>query len=169
MIQLQAGDYPPYFEKYVQLIPEKDPLKVMEKNIFLMEEFVKKIPVEKEDFRYAPDKWTVKEVIGHITDTERIMAYRALRIARNDKKNMEGFDDNAFVANANFSSQNIKNLLSEFILVRKSNIALFSSFTDEMLQRKGLASGNEVTTLAMMYFIPAHEIHHLNFLKEMYL
>ena len=165
----KTGDYPAYYEKYLNLLPENNPIEAMRKNIFLMEDFVKKLPPEKESFKYAEDKWTVKEVIGHIIDTERIMAYRVLRIARNDKKNLEGFDQNEFIANANFGTQKLKDLLEEYVLVKKSNIALFTTFNEEMLQRRGSANGTEVTVLAMMYFIPAHDLHHLNILKERYL
>ncbi|HVA98799.1 MAG TPA: DinB family protein [Bacteroidia bacterium] len=164
----KTGDYPPYFEIYIQLVPENNPIKALQKNIFLMADFVKKISPEKENFSYAKNKWTVKEVLGHIVDTERIMAYRALRIARNDKTNIEGFDEDAFVANAHFGKQSTDDLLNEYLLVRKSNIALFSTFNEEELQRKGIANGKEITALAMIYMLTGHELHHLNILKERY-
>jgi CO dehydrogenase/acetyl-CoA synthase gamma subunit (corrinoid Fe-S protein) len=117
---------------------------------------------------YAPGKWTVKDILQHIIDTERILAYRALRFARNDKTALNGFEENDFALNTTANKRTVDDLMSEWQTVRKTSKALFQSFDEEMLQRNGLASNNEISVLALGYVIIGHPIHHYQVLEERY-
>jgi len=126
------------------------------------------IKEEKGNFAYAEGKWTIKQVIGHVIDTERIMVFRALCFARGEKQPIPGFEQNGYVKEANFNERTIKDLISEFKVVRKSNLYLFKSFSEAMLNRRGVAGGNEITVLALLFIIAGHEKHHIKILKEKY-
>ena len=134
-----------------------------------IQELISEISEEKEDFAYAPGKWTPKEVIGHIIDTERIMAFRALCFARKDKTPLPGFDENYYVANANFKNRTMYDLAHEFAVVRESNIALFKCFNQEALDATGTANGREVSVRAILFMIAGHAVHHVNIIKTRYL
>ncbi len=122
----------------------------------------------KSDYAYEPGKWTVKEVLGHITDTERILSFRALSIARGEKNSLPGFEQDDYVKEGFFNSRNFKDLLNEFIYLRKANILMFKSFSDEVLMRRGKANNYEFTVNAFMHIIPGHVQHHLKVLEEKY-
>lgn len=117
---------------------------------------------------YAPGKWTVRDIIQHIIDTERILAYRALRFARNDSTLLPGFDEDFFAQHTTASARSIEDLMSEWEVLRESNIALFSSFNEEMLLRKGQAFKGEISVLALGFVICGHPVHHALVLKERY-
>ena len=123
---------------------------------------------EKALFRYAEGKWSVKEILGHLTDTERIMGYRALCIARNDKTELPGYDHDKYVAESNFDMRSVHNLIEDYKIVRESTISLFHTFTNEMLLRKGTVNGNPFSARALGYVISGHELHHLEILQERY-
>ncbi len=162
------NEYAAYYGKYIQLVPGDNVIEVLNgygKTV----SFLRAIPPDKENFSYAPDKWTVRQVIGHIVDTERIMAYRAHRISRNDKTPLPGFDQAEFIKSGNAHRRTVKDLTDEFEAVRKANILMFKTFNDEELKRRGTASGYEVTVNGLLYIIAGHELHHLNILKERYL
>ncbi len=127
------------------------------------------VPPEKHDYAYADGKWTVKEVLGHIIDTERIMAYRALAFARGETQSLPGFNENDYVKNALFQRRTLPDLLTEFEMVRKSSILLFANIDDEKLARQGIASDNPVTVRALASVILGHEWHHSRILQERYL
>ena len=169
MKNLQSNEFAPYYENYIKLVPEQDIIKGLTKQKEEMLHFFKSIPVFKHEFRYAEGKWTIKDIILHLIDAERIFAYRALRIARNDNTALPGFEENDYVANVATNSVEILDLLEEFILVRKSTIKLFESFSPEMLAAKGIASGNEISVLAIGFIISGHTIHHQNVITERYL
>ncbi|HET8655746.1 MAG TPA: DinB family protein [Longimicrobiaceae bacterium] len=118
--------------------------------------------------RYAPEKWSVKEVIGHIGDTERVMAYRALRFGRGDSTMLPGFDQNAYVREAGFDARPLGDLLDEFDVVRAATVALFASFTPEQLDRWGVANGTEMSVRILSGIIPGHAEHHLGILRDRY-
>jgi hypothetical protein len=162
------NDYAEYYDKYISRVPGDDIIGVLN-NYPVSIDFLRAIKPDKEDFAYADGKWTVKQVIGHIIDTERIMAYRALRISRNDKQSLPGFNQEEFIKYGNAQRRKLDNLVDEFEAVRKSNLILFKSFTEEEFQRRGTASGYEVSVNALLYIIAGHELHHLNILKERYL
>lgn len=167
-ITIPESEYPEYFKMYLAIV-EEDTLTELETQLETYVQFVKSIPKEKELHRYSPNKWTVKEVVGHNTDTERIKLDCALRIARNDKAPIPGFDEDAYVIATDFNSRSMDDLLEEFIWVRKSAIALFKSLRDEDLKRIGTASNKSVSARALFYFLIGHIRHHENVLRERYL
>lgn len=131
--------------------------------------FVQDIPMDKFDYRYAEGKWTIKEIIQHIIDTERIFAYRALRISRNDIIPLPGFDENDYALNTNANERHLQSLLTELSIVRQSTLALFKSFSEEQLKRIGIASNNEISVRAIGFIIIGHQKHHQKVYKERYL
>ncbi|CAN5148953.1 DinB family protein [soil metagenome] len=124
---------------------------------------------EKSHFRYADGKWSVKEVIGHIMDTERIMAWRSLAFARGDQTHYPGFDQDDYTKAANFDDLQIDQLLNDYRIIRKSTISLFKSFSPDMLMKSGIASNCRFTVRALGFIIAGHELHHIKILKERYL
>lgn len=165
----QQGEYPAYCEGYNNYIRNNNLIKVLEDSILNFQSIVTGIPEGKENFRYAPEKWSIKEVIGHIIDTERVLAYRVLCIARGEQYEMPGFDENAFVENANTGQRTMYDLVHEFSLVREANILMFKSFNDEILSRKGIANKHTVSVKGLIFMIAGHELHHLNVIKTKYL
>ncbi len=125
-------------------------------------------PQSKGDYRYSEGKWTLKEVIGHMMDSERIFSYRALSIARGEKKLLPGFDENQYVLNGKFNERPLYDLTYEFRLIRESTLLLFRGFSSSILQNRGNANGSEITVLAIMYILGGHEKHHMNVLEERY-
>lgn len=163
------GDYNPYFEQYIKLVEGDDIIMILyEQNKKTLKLF-SSISDHKANYRYAEEKWTIKEVIGHLLDTERIYAYRALCLARGEKKSLPGYDHNEYVKTGNFNSRDSVKMSFEFKLLRESNLLLFKSFSKEMLYKKGLANEASVTVLALLYIIAGHEKHHINVLEEKYL
>jgi len=144
-------------------------MELLNEQIETFPEFLAHVPAGRSEYAYAEGKWTVKEVVGHVIDTERIMAYRALRFARNDTKELVGFEPEDFVANARFNERSLSSFAEEFVLVRKSNLMLFNSFNDHELARKGLASERLISVRAFMYIIAGHLNHHRNIIRERYL
>ena len=164
----QEGDYNPFYQGYIDRVTHLD---VLDALAFAHEQTLKtlgSIPEEKGSFRYAEGKWSIKEVIGHIIDCERIMAYRALRFARADETPLEGFDENLYAPNANVESFMIKDLVNQLNILRISTVDLYLSFSDEMLARKGSANGSPCSVLALGYIIAGHALHHGNVLAERY-
>lgn len=164
----QNGDFNPYYDRYISLIDD-NVINVLKTQLQLSIEFLNGIDEEKGSYSYAEGKWTIKEVLGHVIDTERVMAYRALSFARNEKQSLPGFEQDDYVSNGNFDSRSIKVLIDEFRLVREANIKLFESFDKDILHRRGIVSENEVTVLALIFIIAGHEKHHMKILKERYL
>lgn len=164
-----VSEYAPYYGKYIGLVPDGNILDILVEQNEFINNFFSEISEEKSTYRYAEGKWSIREVLGHIIDTERIFAYRALRISRNDKTALPGFEQDDYVPNSNHANTSIKNLTEEFVLVRKANLKLFESFTDEMWMRTGTASGNPVSVKAAVYVLAGHPIHHINVIKERYL
>ncbi|WP_439131595.1 DinB family protein [Polaribacter sp.] len=165
------NEYSPYFEQYISLVSDKDKsiIDFLYDSQHDFEKTLRNLPKEKVDFAYAVGKWTIKELIQHIIDTERIFCYRALSIARNDKTNLPGFDQDIFVENCNVKGRDYDDILNEMQTLRKSTIQLFKSFSNEALVRVGLASGNKISVRALGYLFSGHQMHHLNILKERYL
>ncbi len=163
------GDYDPYFERYIKLVEGDNIIKILYEQNKITRELIKSISDYKGNYRYADGKWTIKEVVGHILDSERILAYRALSLARGEKKSLPGFDHNDYVREGNFNRRELLELSFEFKLLRESNLLMFKNFSEEMLCKKGLANEASVTVLALLYIIAGHEKHHLNVLEEKYL
>jgi hypothetical protein len=161
--------YPPFYETYISKIDTGvDVLVSLEEGLRAVMTTFKFMSEEKARFRYADGKWSVKEVFGHLIDTERIMAFRALCIARGEKNALPGFDENAYVEQANFTDQSLGDMLEHYKMVRYSTILLKKTFSEEILDRKGIANGNDVNVRALMYIIVGHEKHHMQVLKERY-
>jgi DinB superfamily len=127
------------------------------------------IPEEKSDYRYAPNKWTIKELLQHMIDTERVFSYRALRISRNDQTPLAGFDENYFAANAPVAHRNLDDLVKEFLLLREATDLMIGSFQEHQLKYVGNASNTSISLKALCFIIYGHNLHHLKILKERYL
>ncbi len=171
MLQLQDNEYSPFYKTYILTASKSDKgiVENLKDSLVHFFELLSELPEEKQLFAYAENKWTIKELVQHMIDTERVMAYRALRISRNDKIALAGFDENEYVSNSNANQIPYIELLKEFSLVRKSTIAMFKGFSDEMLHRKGIASESNVSVRALGYILTGHVLHHLNIIQERYL
>jgi hypothetical protein len=164
-----STEYAPYFEKYISLVPEGEIVETLGLQIESTLSLIRGLSAAQGDLRYAPGKWSVKEVIGHLIDGERIFTYRALRFARNDATPLPGFDENSFVANAGFGSRSLADLAEEFEYTRKSNVYLFKSLDGDSSLRLGVASDNKLSVRAIAYIIAGHELHHVGILRSRYL
>lgn len=162
-------DYASPYAGYVARVPEDDILSAIERQSSETQKLLASIDDSRAAFRYADAKWSVKDVVGHFVDTERIMGYRALAIARGETQSLPGFDENEYVRNAQFDAWRIGDLSEEYALVRRTNIVFFRNLAAEAWDRRGVASGHPVTVRALAYIIVGHERHHLNVLKERYL
>jgi uncharacterized damage-inducible protein DinB len=164
----QADEFAPYYATYINTVSE-NVLGELEHQVTAFPAFLESIPEEKGYYAYAEGKWTVKQLVGHMIDTERIMAYRALRIARNDKTPLASFDENEYVANASFNNRSLESLSGEFAAVRIANIHFFKALSEEEYSRKGIASNNPVSVRALLYILVGHANHHRKILEERYL
>jgi hypothetical protein len=158
-----------YQHAYINGVKEDDVLKALKKNTKEFKKFLKKIPHRKIDYAYAEGKWTIREVLQHIVDAERVFSYRALRFARKDETPLPGFDENSWAANAGAAKRNWNDLVDEFKAVRKSTELLFGSFTDDQLRAAGSASGQPINVLALGFLPAGHNIHHMRIIRERYL
>ena len=165
----EPTEYAEFYANYVSKVPGADAVGVLESQRLQMVQLFAGRSERDGSFRYAPDKWTVKEVLGHITDSERIFTYRALRIARGDRTPLPGFEQDDFVKNGGFSERTLASVADEFALVRAASIALFRSFPGEAWARRGVASQKEVTVRALAFITAGHQIHHRIILEERYL
>jgi hypothetical protein len=164
-----SADYAPYYEKYVALVADGDIVKSLQTQMQDTLSLVRSLTSEQADSRYAPDKWTVKELLGHLVDAERIFSYRALRFARGDENPLAGFDQEPYVQNGNFANRTLEDLAGEFEHLRLSNILLFRSLDEAAWKRRGVASDNEVSVKALAYIMAGHELHHMGILRTRYL
>jgi hypothetical protein len=169
MTRPDSTEYAPYFEKYISLVPEGDIAVTLMLQIDNTLSLIRGLSEAHGDLRYAPGKWSVKEVIGHLIDAERIFAYRALRFARNDATPLPGFDENSFVADAGFGARSLADLAEEFEHTRRSNVCLFKSLDGEPSLRLGVASDNKISVRAIAHIIAGHELHHVGILQSRYL
>ncbi|AYV68331.1 DinB family protein [Niallia circulans] len=168
MIRPAICDYPEHYRGYVGLVPEGDIIAIINAQIEETVAYIKKNE-DRRDFRYAEGKWSLIEVIGHMIDTERIQAYRLMRIARGDKTPLAGYDDEGYVENARFSTRTIEDLLEELVAVRKSTVSLLRGLSEDTWENRGFANNGEFTVLALAYIIAGHELHHLKLIKERYM
>jgi uncharacterized damage-inducible protein DinB len=166
----QPGEYATYASGYLELTPEDGPILIhLQRTSEILANLYRSLPEERLLYRYATGKWTMKEVLGHLIDEERIYAYRALAIARGDTTPLPGFNQEAYALSSRANERPIENLLDEYALVRRSTLALFNSFTDEMLLRRGTADGHSATVRGLIYHLAGHEQHHLKIIRERYL
>jgi hypothetical protein len=164
----KADEHSPYFSRYIDRVPEGDLIALLESQFAETLALLRRVPRDREDFAYAEAKWTVKEVVGHLSDSERVFAYRALRFARNDPTELASFDENAWVANAGFGRRPLSDLAEEFSVVRASTIRLAKSLNAGEFARRGVANGNGVSVRALFYIIAGHERHHVGLFRERY-
>jgi len=164
----QSGEYAPYYERYISLIEDNDILATLDRQRREMVLLLSGLSEEQGDFRYAPEKWSAKQVLGHVCDTERVFAYRALRISRGDATPMEGFEQDDYVKNGPFARHVIAEVIEDYIAVRRATISLLRSLEEAAWSRRGLANKNEVTVRALAYTIAGHEAHHRRILEEKY-
>jgi len=164
-----VGIYARHFYPYIKLVENEDLKTVLQNQMQETEDFFNSIPEEKYLYKYAEGKWSIKEVIQHIIDTERVFVYRALAFSRKDVHILPSMDENNYAANSNADSRKFQDLIDEFLAVRKSAIFLFNSFSSEQLDAVGKASDYEMSVKAMGYTIAGHAAHHINILKERYL
>jgi len=160
---------PEFYHDYIKKAPENDLMAALKNNTSAFNELLNTIPSEKHDYRYAEGKWTIKEVLQHIIDAERIFSYRALRFARKDNTPLPGFDENLFAANAKTEKRSWNELVEEFNAVRKSTELLFTSFDEQDLDSSGIASNNSNYVLGIGFICAGHCAHHQQVIKERYL
>ncbi len=165
----QPSDYAPFFEKYVCLVPDGDIVELLVQAKADVTTLLQFLPPDKWDYRYAEGKWSIRELILHMIDTERIFSYRALRIARNDQTPLSGFEQDEYVPFSNANNRSWESLIQEYVAVREASIQLFKNFTPEMWQHTGTASSRNISVLALAFLTVGHEQHHLNVLKDKYL
>lgn len=163
------NEYGAYYHGYIQKVPTGTIVENLENCIKETVTVLKDIPEEKGDYRYAEGKWTIKELLQHMVDVERVMSYRALRVGRGDQTPIPGFDQDEYVLTCNAADRTVADLTAEFQAIRQATIHLFEHFTDEMLLNIGNASGNPISTRALGFILIGHELHHMNILKERYL
>ena len=161
-------DFAPYYKGYIEQVKGDDIVNVLGEQLNTATKFFNSIPEEKGTRAYAEGKWSVKEVLGHVIDCERVFAYRALCIARGEKQSLPGFEQNDYVEEAAFNKRGLKDLADEFSSLRKSNLALVKSFSDKELNKRGLVNENEITVCAILFIIAGHCMHHIKVLKEKY-
>jgi len=165
----QPDEYNPYFDRYISRVPDADIIDVLGSQIEETVALLKNLPETMGGHRYAPDKWSIREVIGHMSDGERVFSYRALRFSRSDPLPVEGFDENEFVANARFNERTIADLTSEFEHLRRAAIHLYAGLDEEGMSRRGIANQNEISVRALAFVTAGHESHHLDILRTRYL
>ncbi|MDR7317402.1 DinB family protein [Brevibacillus nitrificans] len=161
-------EYGAYYGRYIDFVPDGDLVQLLAAQMQETAKQYSALTKEQEEHRYAPGKWSVKEVLGHLIDTERIMSYRLLRFARADETDLAGYDDEAYVAQGSFSSRPLSDLLEEYKAVRLATIALLKGLPEESWMRKGTANNNVCSVRALAFIIAGHELHHRNILVERY-
>jgi len=167
--QLFITEYPDFYKSYIQELEEVELIEELEICLHEFIKFVQNISMDKFDYQYAEGKWTIKEIIQHLIDSERVFSYRALRISRNDKTSLPGFDENDYVANSNGKVRSLQSLLTEMAVVRQSTLSLFNSFSQEQLTKIGITSNREVSVRAIGFIIIGHQKHHQKIFLERYL
>lgn len=169
MTRADLDTVPDFHKGYVEHVKDYDVLEALKISSKETLQLVNSIPESRGEYRYAPGKWSIKELLCHVMDAERILAYRALRFARNDNTPLSGFEENDYAPEANAQNRKISTIADEMQRLRLTTIDLFANFTDEMLKRKGLANNLELSVLNLGYIISGHESHHRRILKERYL
>ena len=165
----KANDYAPFHAGYVTGVPSDDILAFLEQQGRETAALLRGIAEKQSQHRYATGKWSIREVVGHVNDSERVFTYRALSFARGDASPLPGFDENAWGATSNADRRALAELIEDFFAVRSATLALYRGFSDTEIGRSGTASGHRVTVAAIAYVVAGHELHHVNILKERYL
>ncbi len=163
------SEFLPYYESYISLVPDGDVISTLTGQMAETQTLLRALPALVATYRYAPDKWSVNEVVGHMIDSERIFGGRALRFGRNDAQPIPGFEQDDYVRNATFDAYPLSELASELETVRQSSLYLFRHMDEEAWTRRGIANNAEVSVRALAYIIAGHELHHLDVLRTRYL
>lgn len=164
----EKTEYAEFYAGYVSLVEETDVVSALQTQLTEIEILFAEMAAEKADFRYAPGKWSVRELLGHMIDGERIFSYRALRISRNDQTPLPGFEENSYVENSNFNERSIADLLEEFLYLRQANIIFFKNLDENAWSRIGTASNAQISVRALAFIMVGHVRHHVNILRERY-
>ncbi len=163
----EPDEYAPYYGKYIQLVSD-DAITTLRASSASTSRVLSGVAEPQAMFRYAPGKWCVKEVLGHVIDTERVFTYRAMSVGREDATPLPGFDENAWLPAARFDRRPLPDIVAEYQAVRAATLALFASFDDAALERRGTASGHPVSVRSLAHMVAGHELHHVALLKERY-
>ena len=170
MLRPEKSEYAEFYANYVSLVVETDVVSALQNQPSELQRLLFEISdAGKENFRYAQGKWSVKELLGHIIDGERVFSYRALRMSRGDQTPLAAFEENSYVAGSNFSNSRLDDLIEEFSLLRAANVLLFKNLTEEAWLRTGTASDATVSVRALAFIMVGHVRHHVNILRERYL
>jgi len=164
-----ADEHSPYYSRYIDRVPDGDILDYLQRQMEDGAAFLRSIPTPLHEHRYAEGKWSIKEVVGHLADTERIFAYRALRFARNDRTPLPGFDENTYVPAGNFDARELGSLVNEWVHVRQATLALLRGLDGDAPLRRGPANDQEITVRALAWIMAGHVDHHAAILRERYL
>jgi hypothetical protein len=168
-VRPEATEYAPYYERYIALAREPGAVEALEAQLAEMMPFLRGLTEAQGALRYAPDKWSIKQVLGHVMDTERVFGYRALRFARADRTPLPGFDENVFARVAPYDAAPLATVIADFETLRRSTLALFRSFDESAWPRLGVANQVEMSVRAIAYVIAGHARHHVNVIRERYL
>ena len=169
MSRPQPAEYDPYYEKYISLVPEEDIIATLKRQTVDLSALFENVDEEKGTFAYADGKWTVKEVLSHLIDGERMFAYRALRIARGDRTPIEGFEQDGYIENSHANRRPIDELIEEFKLLREANVMFFSNLEPADWIRSGIANNIEISVRSLAWIMAGHIRHHMAILQERYL
>ncbi|WP_028545301.1 DinB family protein [Paenibacillus taiwanensis] len=169
LVRPLIGEYDPYYEKYISLVHEGNVIEHLHSQNMLTVRLLDSLTEAEANYKYAPDKWSIKEVFGHIADTERIMSYRLLCIARGDTTPLPGYDDEEYVKRASFATHSIQQLQADYTAVRHATISLCKGIEQSAWLREGTANNSSVSARALAYIIAGHELHHLHIIQERYL
>jgi uncharacterized damage-inducible protein DinB len=169
MARPQPGDFAPFYENYIALAQGQTIAELVQQHSEVLNSFVQELPGEKANYAYAPGKWTIKQVLQHMIDTERIMTYRALRFARKDQTPVAGFEENDYAEQDGSASRTLESLKEEFVAVRRASDLFLTHLTTEALTGFGLANNHHITVNALAFIVYGHNLHHIAVLKERYL
>jgi len=163
-----AHEFPAYYEQYVDKVEDEDVLEVLKAQVRQLKSLIAGIDNQRATFRYEDGKWSIKEVLGHVLDAERIFGARALCIARGETKPLPGFDENSYVDTAMFDQRTLESIVDEWLHLREANILLFEAFSNEDVSRVGIANGKPISARAIIWIIAGHTIHHIGILQDRY-
>jgi len=165
----ESNEFAVYHTRYIQLVPEGDLIHILQQQLKETIGLLNNLTEEKAAYRYAPDKWSIKEMVGHMADTERVMSYRLLRISRGDATPLAGFEEDDYVRGASFDAAALEDLIDNFAAVRKATITLLKGIAPEAFTRMGVVSSATLSARALAYILAGHELHHRNVLNTRYL
>ena len=163
------SEYAPYYQGYIDQVNENEILPVLRSQMDDLDVLLDRVTPEKETFAYSEGKWSIREIVGHLIDGERVFGYRAFCIGRGEKQNLPGFDQDEYMLAAPYNQIDLEDLLSELRLIRLGNMAMFRTFDEASWSRVGTANGNQITARALAFIMAGHVRHHMNVLRERYL